>query len=82
MLALRNLSDLSIAELHQWIDDAQLKLGELHGLVETTWFRPSANAPAESPVASQTQSQEKGSQTQSQGQSSSDPEVSAHSRST
>jgi uncharacterized alpha-E superfamily protein/transglutaminase-like putative cysteine protease len=44
MLALRNLDELSLAELHQWIDDAQLKLGELHSLVEATWFRPSASA--------------------------------------
>jgi uncharacterized alpha-E superfamily protein len=80
MLALRKLSDLSIAELHQWFDDAQLKLGELHGLVETTWFRPSASAPGESPVTAQKQSQGNESQTQSQGQTSSDLGVSARRR--
>jgi uncharacterized alpha-E superfamily protein/transglutaminase-like putative cysteine protease len=48
MLALRNLSELSIAQLHQWIDDAQLRLNELHECVADTWFRPSApsHAPA------------------------------------
>jgi uncharacterized alpha-E superfamily protein len=57
MLALRNLSELSIAELHQWIDNAQLKLGELHGLVQATWFRPSTSAPGQSPLTTQSQSQ-------------------------
>jgi uncharacterized alpha-E superfamily protein len=79
MLALRNLSELSIAHLHQWIDDAQLKLGELHGLVEATWFRPSTSAPGQTPTATQSQSQSHEpapAQGQSQGQSSS-PGVSA-----
>jgi uncharacterized alpha-E superfamily protein len=72
MLALRNLSELSIAQLHQWIDDAQLKLGELHGLVEATWFRPSTSAPGQTPAATQSQSQGPApAQGQSQGQSSS-----------
>jgi uncharacterized alpha-E superfamily protein/transglutaminase-like putative cysteine protease len=44
MLSLRNLNELSLAGLHQWIDDAQLKIGELHALIEATWFRPSASA--------------------------------------
>jgi uncharacterized alpha-E superfamily protein len=72
MLALRHLSELSIAHLHQWIDDAQLKLGELHGLVEATWFRPSASAPGQTPTATQSESQgQSPAQGQSQGQSSS-----------
>jgi uncharacterized alpha-E superfamily protein len=66
MLALRNLGELSIAGLHQWIDDAQLTLGDLHVLVEATWFRPSASAPGQSPTT-QAPSQTQG---QSQGQSS------------
>jgi uncharacterized alpha-E superfamily protein len=67
MLSLRSLGELSIADLHRWIDDAQLTLNELHALVEATWFRPSATAaPGKTPVA--TQSKEKAaSQTQSQG---------------
>jgi uncharacterized alpha-E superfamily protein len=64
MLALRNLGELSIAGLHQWIDDAQLTLGDLHVLVEATWFRPSASAPGQSPTT------QAPTQTQSQGQSS------------
>jgi uncharacterized alpha-E superfamily protein len=76
MLALRNLGELSIADLHRWIDEAQLKLGELHGLVEATWFRPSTtSAPGQSSVTTQSQSQsQSGSQppslSQSQGQAS------------
>ena len=67
MLALRDLGELSIAGLHQWIDDAQLRLGELHGLVEATWFRPSTtSAPGQSPVTTQSQSQSASSQSQSQ----------------
>jgi uncharacterized alpha-E superfamily protein len=58
MLARRDLGELSIANLHQWIDDAQLKLGELHGLVEATWFRPSTMTPGQPTAATQTQSQE------------------------
>ena len=80
MLALRNLSELSIAELHRWLDDAQLKLGELHALVEATWFRPSASAPGQPPVAVQTQSQNQETQTQTQSQSASGQGVSALSR--
>ncbi|HUQ53943.1 MAG TPA: alpha-E domain-containing protein [Gammaproteobacteria bacterium] len=49
MLALRNLSELSIAELHQWMDDAQLRLNELHERVAATWFRPSA--PSQEPAS-------------------------------
>jgi len=43
MLALRDLATIDIAGLHQWIDDAQLTLGELGGLVEATWFKPSTS---------------------------------------
>ena len=50
MIALRNLGELSIADLHQWIDDAQLRLGELHGLVQATWFRPSVSAARRAPA--------------------------------
>ena len=52
---LRDLGELSIAGLHQWIDDAQLELGDLHGLVEATWFRPSTSAAGQSPVTTQSQ---------------------------
>src|SRR5262245_66247745 len=59
MLALRSLGELSIADLHHWIDDAQLKLNELHVLVAATWFRPSTTtAPGQtSSVATQSQEQ-------------------------
>jgi uncharacterized alpha-E superfamily protein len=85
MLALRNLRDLSIADLHQWIDNMQLKLGELHGLVETTWFRPSTSAPGQAPLTtsttpSQTQSQSQESQSQSQADAPRDKGVSARAR--
>jgi uncharacterized alpha-E superfamily protein len=69
MLALRNLSELSIADLHHWIDDAQLRLNELHGLIQGTWFRPSTTtAPGQAAAGSQSQSQTQ-SQSQSQSQS-------------
>jgi uncharacterized alpha-E superfamily protein len=69
MLSLRRLAELSIADLHGWIDDAQLKLNELHALVEATWFRPSTTtALSETPVTTQAQSQEQSTgQSQSQG---------------
>jgi uncharacterized alpha-E superfamily protein len=51
MLARPKLLTLDLAGLHQWIDDAQLALGELHDLVHATWFEPSTNA------LSQTQTQ-------------------------
>jgi uncharacterized alpha-E superfamily protein len=72
MLALRNLGELSIADLHRWIDDAQLKLNELHSLVAATWFRPSTTTvPGQTPAATQSQTQDQPeSQTQSQSQSS------------
>ncbi len=65
MLARPKLLTLDLAGLHQWIDDAQLALGELHGLVDATWFQPSASAmpertaerPKDPPSASQTQTQ-------------------------
>jgi uncharacterized alpha-E superfamily protein len=66
MLVRRDLGELSIAGLHQWNDEAQLRLGELHGLIQATWFSPSTTtAPGQTPIATQTQSQ---SQTQSQPQ--------------
>jgi uncharacterized alpha-E superfamily protein len=49
MLARPDLLTLDLADLHRWIDDAQLALGELHGLVEATWFQPSTNAPPQAP---------------------------------
>jgi uncharacterized alpha-E superfamily protein len=64
MLAIVDLTRLPIAELHQWIDDAQRELGELHGLIHRTWFEPSAN-PVGQTIASQSQSQ---SQSQSPGE--------------
>jgi uncharacterized alpha-E superfamily protein len=67
MLSLRKLGELSIADLHRWIDDAQLTLNELHTLVEATWFRPSTTAvPSPAPVAMQSQ-QKAASQSQTQG---------------
>jgi hypothetical protein len=51
MLAMRDLEKLGIAGLHQWIDDAQLTLGQLNSLVEATWFRPSTSAIAPSAAA-------------------------------
>jgi uncharacterized alpha-E superfamily protein len=47
MLARPKLLTLDLAGLHQWIDDAQLALGELHGLVHGTWFQPSTSATAQ-----------------------------------
>ena len=44
MLAVFEVTRLDVAALHQWIDDAQLALGELHGLVHATWFQPTASA--------------------------------------
>ena len=64
MLSLRRLGELSIADLHGWIDDAQLKLNELHALVEATWFRPSTTTP----VTKQAPSEQSQSQSQSQSQ--------------
>jgi uncharacterized alpha-E superfamily protein len=71
MLALRDLAEISIAGLHQWNDEAQLKLGELHGLVQGTWFRPSATtSPGQAPAATQSQMQ---TQTQTQAQTQTEP---------
>jgi uncharacterized alpha-E superfamily protein len=44
MLAVLDAARLDNATLHQWIDDAQLGLGELHALIHATWFEPTANA--------------------------------------
>jgi hypothetical protein len=88
MLALRNLGELSIADLHHWIDDAQLKLNELHALVAATWFRPSSTTvPGQAAVAAQSQSQSQSqpeqapSQSQSQGAKTDEeaPALAAHS---
>jgi uncharacterized alpha-E superfamily protein len=57
MLAVFAITRLDVAALHQWIDDAQLALGELHSLIHTTWFQPTASAVGSTtaPAASQTQ---------------------------
>ena len=57
MLAVLEVSRLDIAALHQWIDDAQLALGELHTLIHHTWFEPSTSAVGQTPVATQAQEQ-------------------------
>jgi uncharacterized alpha-E superfamily protein len=71
MLAQLPAGKLDIAELHQWVDDAQLALGELHELIHRTWFAPSVDAasrglpdraaavavPSASPSESQSQAQ-------------------------
>jgi uncharacterized alpha-E superfamily protein len=57
MLALLEVGDLDIAKLHQWIDDAQRELGELHALIHRTWFEPSINAVGQKPVIIDTQAQ-------------------------
>jgi hypothetical protein len=44
MLAVFEVTRLDVAALHEWIDDAQLALGELHGLVHATWFQPTTSA--------------------------------------
>lgn len=44
MLAVLDVTQLDNAALHQWIDDAQFGLGELHSLIHATWFQPTANA--------------------------------------
>jgi len=44
MLAVLDVARLDNAALHQWIDDAQFGLGELHSLIHATWFQPTANA--------------------------------------
>jgi uncharacterized alpha-E superfamily protein len=44
MLARPQLLTLDLAGLHRWIDDVQLALGELHGLVHATWFQPSTSS--------------------------------------
>jgi len=41
MLARPSVLKLDLAGLHQWIDDVQLALGELHGLIQAIWFQPS-----------------------------------------
>jgi uncharacterized alpha-E superfamily protein len=41
MRAQLKIDQLDIAALHDWIDDAQKSLGELHGLIHRTWFEPS-----------------------------------------
>jgi uncharacterized alpha-E superfamily protein len=44
MLAMLMVDRLDIAGLHQWIDEAQLALAELHDLIHQTWFEPSTAA--------------------------------------
>jgi len=57
MLAVFEITRLDVAALHQWIDDAQLALGELHRLVHATWFQPTANAIGLATVAAASQTQ-------------------------
>jgi uncharacterized alpha-E superfamily protein len=57
MLAQLQVASLDIATLHQWIDDAQRELGELHSLIHRTWFEPSINAVGQKPVVIDTQAQ-------------------------
>jgi uncharacterized alpha-E superfamily protein len=57
MLAVLDVAKLEIAALHQWMDDAQRELGELHSLVHHTWFEPSINTTGQSSSVSQSQSQ-------------------------
>jgi uncharacterized alpha-E superfamily protein len=57
MLAQLEVAGLDIATLHQWIDDAQRELGELHTLIHRTWFEPSINAVGQKPVIIETHSQ-------------------------
>jgi uncharacterized alpha-E superfamily protein len=58
MLAIFDVARLDIAGLHQWNDDAQLALGELHSLVHATWFQPTTSASgAAAATTSQTQTQ-------------------------
>ena len=56
MLSVFEVTRLDVAALHQWIDDAQLALGELHGLVHATWFEPTASAVGQ-PTAAVSQTQ-------------------------
>jgi uncharacterized alpha-E superfamily protein len=69
MLAQLKVARVDIAEQHQWIDEAQLNLGELHALVHRTWFAPSIetvramNSDAEPQSQSQSQTE---TQTQTQ----------------
>jgi uncharacterized alpha-E superfamily protein len=65
LLARPKVLELDLAGLHQWIDDAQLALGELHGLIQATWFRPSTSTTVEPPAGRLTKTAP-GSQTQTQ----------------
>jgi uncharacterized alpha-E superfamily protein len=73
MLARHKVARVDIAEQHQWIDDVQLNLGELHALLHRTWFAPSVetvrtvNSNAEPQSQSQAQTQTE-TQTQTQTQ--------------
>jgi uncharacterized alpha-E superfamily protein len=66
MLAVFDVARVDIAALHHWIDDSQLALAELHGLIHATWFEPTAKPAA--PAYRETQSQTQTTQTQSQAQ--------------
>jgi uncharacterized alpha-E superfamily protein len=57
MLAVLEVTRLPIAALHQWIDDVQRELGELHGLIHRTWFEPSTSSAGQTAVVSQSQAQ-------------------------
>jgi uncharacterized alpha-E superfamily protein len=72
MLAVFQVTQLDVAALHKWIDDAQLALGELHSLVHATWFQPTTSAAGASAAATQVQTQTT-TPTQSQTQTQSIP---------
>jgi hypothetical protein len=57
MLAVLEVTRLPIAALHQWMDDAQRELGELHKLIHRTWFEPSTSSTGQTAVTGQSQAQ-------------------------
>ncbi|HEX5045902.1 MAG TPA: alpha-E domain-containing protein [Gammaproteobacteria bacterium] len=66
MLATLDVGKLDIAALHQWIDDVQRALGELHQLIHRTWFEPSTSAAGQTAVAAPAQDQRQGQPTASE----------------
>ena len=57
MLAQLVVARVDIAELHQWIDDTQFALNELHEHIHRTWFEPSVGAILSQGSESQSQAQ-------------------------
>jgi uncharacterized alpha-E superfamily protein len=62
MLAVFDVTSVDIAALHQWIDDSQRGLAELHRLIHATWFEPTAKpdgtaVSSQSPLQAQTQAE-------------------------